>query len=180
MIMSIPGFEAIDTEALSENTKRALASLALEGISPSPQLLADLKLVDSGQLTEDEFLARAIVRAKSPPTLEDINTESILAFLGQIEKERKNSIATRNISLAALKIFCLYLSTKDISRIGEYQKIMSIPAKRAPRKIIDYLEINELEAIFKSIDCKERAGNEIMSYLNYYIIQVLGCKRFVI
>jgi hypothetical protein len=63
--MPIHGFEAIDTAALSENTKRALASLALEGISPSPQLLTDLKLVDSGQLTEDEFLARAIARAKS-------------------------------------------------------------------------------------------------------------------
>ena len=65
MIMSIYGSEAIDTETLNENTKRALANLALEGISPSPQLLADLKLVDSGQLTEDEFLARAIARAKS-------------------------------------------------------------------------------------------------------------------
>jgi hypothetical protein len=63
--MPIHGFEAIDTATLSENTKRALASLALEGISPSPQLLTDLKLVDSGQLTEDEFLARAIARAKS-------------------------------------------------------------------------------------------------------------------
>jgi hypothetical protein len=63
--MTISDFNSIDTEILSENTKRALASLALERISPSPQLLADLKLVDSGQLTEDEFLARAIVRAKS-------------------------------------------------------------------------------------------------------------------
>lgn len=63
--MSTHGFKASDTATLSENTKRALASLTLEGISPSPQLLTDLKLVDSGQLTEDEFLARAIARAKS-------------------------------------------------------------------------------------------------------------------
>jgi len=64
--MTTQGFEPADnTEALNENTKRALASLALEGISPSLQLLADLKLVDSGQLTEDAFLARAIARAKS-------------------------------------------------------------------------------------------------------------------
>jgi len=63
--MTISDFDSIDKEILSENTKRALANLALEGISPSPQLLADLKLVDSGQLTEDEFLARAIARAKS-------------------------------------------------------------------------------------------------------------------
>lgn len=63
--MTTQGFKSTDTGILSENTKRALASLALEGISPSPQLLTDLKLVDSGQLTEDEFLARAIARATS-------------------------------------------------------------------------------------------------------------------
>jgi hypothetical protein len=63
--MTISGFDSIDAKTLSENTQRALASLALEGIAPSPQLLADLKLVDAGQLTEDEFLARAIARAKS-------------------------------------------------------------------------------------------------------------------
>lgn len=63
--MTISDFDSIDTEILSGNTKRSLANLALEGISPSPQLLADLKLVDSGQLSEDEFLARAIARAKS-------------------------------------------------------------------------------------------------------------------
>lgn len=65
MLMTTQSFDPADTETLSESSKRALASLALEGISPSPQLLADLKLVDSGQLTEDEFLARAIARAKS-------------------------------------------------------------------------------------------------------------------
>lgn len=63
--MTTQGFDSNDTGTLSENTKCALASLALEGISPSLQLLADLKLVDSEQLTEDEFLARSIARAKS-------------------------------------------------------------------------------------------------------------------
>jgi len=62
--MTAQGFEPTNTGTLSKNTKRALASLALESISPSPQLLIDLKLVDSGQLTEEEFLARTIARAK--------------------------------------------------------------------------------------------------------------------
>ena len=53
-------------------------------------------------------------------TLEDLNAETILTFLNQIESKRHNSIVTRNLRLAALRTFCLYLSTKDTLRIGEY------------------------------------------------------------
>lgn len=56
--------ELINIDLLSDNSKRALVSLSLEGITPSPALLADLQLLDSGQLSEEEFLKRAIAQAK--------------------------------------------------------------------------------------------------------------------
>ena len=99
-------------------------------------------------------------------TLEDLNAESVLVFLSQIENDRKNSIVTRNLRLAALKTFCLYLSTKDILRISEYQKIMAIPLKRAPRKVVDYLEVNEIKLILESIDRTEFNGQRDYVLLN--------------
>ncbi len=101
-------------------------------------------------------------------TLENLNAESVLAFLNQIEIKRKNSIVTRNLRLAALKTFCLYLSTKDILRIGEYQKIMALPLKRAPHKVVDYLEVNEVKLILESIDRTEISGQR-----DYVLLKLL-------
>jgi integrase/recombinase XerD len=87
-------------------------------------------------------------------TLEDLNVEAVLRFLKQIEEKRNNSVVTRNLRLAALRTFCLYLTTKDTLRMGEYQKIIAIPLKRSIHKIINYLEIEEVKAILNCIDRK--------------------------
>jgi integrase/recombinase XerD len=71
-------------------------------------------------------------------------------------------------TIAAIKTFCLYLSTKDILRIGEYQKIISIPLKRAPHKIVNYLDIYEINSILECIDRKELAGQR-----DYVLLKLL-------
>jgi len=100
--------------------------------------------------------------------LEDLNSESVLAFLNQIENKKHNSIVTRNLRLAALKTFSLYLSTKDMLRISEYQKITTIPIKRAPRKVMNYLEVNEMKLILDSIDRKKPNGER-----DYVLLKLL-------
>jgi hypothetical protein len=57
--------DSIHQDNLSEDAKRTLIDLELEGIFPSPELLADIRLLDSGKLTKEQFLERAIVRAKA-------------------------------------------------------------------------------------------------------------------
>lgn len=101
-------------------------------------------------------------------TLEDVNAESVLFFLNQIESKRQNSIVTRNLRLAALRTFSIYLTTKDTLRIGEYQKIIALPIKRAPRKIMDYLEVNEVKAIMESINQHSPSGQR-----DYVLLQLL-------
>ena len=100
--------------------------------------------------------------------LEDLNPEAILAFLDQIENKRNNSIVTRNLRLAALKTFSLYLSGKDTLRVSEYQKIISLPIKRAPRKVVNYLEVEEVKLIFQKIDRKKSNGER-----DYVLLQLL-------
>lgn len=53
----------VKPEHLSEQSKRALANLHLEGIKPTPALLEDMKQLDNGLITEKQFLQRAINRA---------------------------------------------------------------------------------------------------------------------
>lgn len=53
-----------NTPQQSKHTKNVLANLALEGIYPSAESLADMQLYDEGKLSIEAFLAKAIARAK--------------------------------------------------------------------------------------------------------------------
>ena len=101
------------------------------------------------------FFSFECLRQKKPVTklvLDDINADAVLLFLNQLEIKRNNSIVTRNLRLASLKTFSLFLTTKDVLRAGEYQRIMALPLKKAPRKLIDYLEVSEVKAIIGDFD----------------------------
>jgi len=97
-------------------------------------------------------------KAATKLVLEDVNADAILLFLNQLELKRNNSIVTRNLRLASLKTFSLFLTTKDILRAGEYQRIMALPLKKAPHKMIDYLEVNEINAIIGDLNHEHRSG----------------------
>lgn len=98
--------------------------------------------------------------------LDDLNAESVMHFLSHIEKQRGNSIVTRNLRLASLKTFSSFLTTKDLSRAGEYQRIIALPLKKAPHKIIDYLEVREINAIINSIDPSNKMGERDFVLIN--------------
>lgn len=99
-------------------------------------------------------------------TLEDLNVDAVLLFLDQIENQRNNSIVTRNLRLAALKTLSRFLTTKDLLRAGEYQRIIALPLKKAQHKVIDYLEITEVDAIKNAIDLSHGRGQRDYALLN--------------
>ncbi len=108
-------------------------------------------------------------RQKKPVTklvLDDVNADAVLLFLNQLESKRNNSIVTRNLRLASLKTFSLFLTTKDVLRAGEYQRIMALPLKKAPHKVIDYLEVNEIKAIIGDFNHENRNGQRDYVLLN--------------
>ncbi|MFT5114877.1 MAG: site-specific recombinase XerD [Parasphingorhabdus sp.] len=107
-------------------------------------------------------------KSVSKLVLDDVNADAVLHFLNQLEKKRNNGIVTRNLRLAALKTFSLFLTTKDILRAGEYQRIIALPLKKAPHKVIDYLEVNEINAIIGEFDhgnMSEQRNHTLLSLL---------------
>src|SRR5262245_8389559 len=54
-------------------------------------------------------------RRKRPDALEmaDLDTATITAFLGHLEKQRHNSIRTRNARFAAIRSFMKYAASRD-------------------------------------------------------------------
>ena len=98
--------------------------------------------------------------------LDDVNADAILLFLNQLESKRNNSIVTRNLRLAALKTFSLFLTTKDVERSWEYQRIMALPLKKAPHKVIDYLEVSEIKSIIDGFNFENRNDQRDQVLLN--------------
>lgn len=105
-----------------------------------------------------EFVATHTKRSSARLAFKDLDAKTVLLFLAQIEQTRNNSAITRNLRLAALRTFFTYLISQDPLHAGEYSRIVAIPLKRAPRRAMGYLEVTEVQAIFKAIDRTKPSG----------------------
>ena len=91
-------------------------------------------------------------------TLDDIQAEAVLAFLEHVESRRGNSAATRNCRLATLRSFAQHLLRHDVTRAGQYSRILAIPTKRAIHRATVYLEPEEARAVIAAVDRRVRNG----------------------
>ena len=91
-------------------------------------------------------------RSAADLSLSDIHAEAVLAFLDHVESQRGNSAATRNCRLVALRSFVQHLLRHDLTRADQYGRILAIGSKRAPLRVITYLEPHEARAVIAAVD----------------------------
>ena len=103
-------------------------------------------------------VARCARKPVARVELDDLTARAALAFLNELETVRKNRVVTRNLRLAALRTFFMFLCAEDPLRAGEYQRVIAIPLKRATKSVMGYLEVKEIKAILGSVDRKRAAG----------------------
>jgi integrase/recombinase XerD len=84
--------------------------------------------------------------------LDDIQPDRVLAFLVHLEKDRKNSVTTRNVRLAAIHAFFRYIGAHHPDHLERAQRILGVPFKRADQRVIQYLDRIEIEAVLSRID----------------------------
>ena len=77
------------------------------------------------------FVARCRSRDVSGLRLVDLDVDGVQAFLSVLERERGNSVATRNCRLAALHAFFQFLLRHDPPNAERYHRILALPSKRA-------------------------------------------------
>jgi len=99
-----------------------------------------------------EFLIQQKNIATAALEIEDIGSAEVIAFLDYLESNRKNRIGTRNIRLSAIHSFFRCLAAMYPDYLDQSQRILSIPFKRMSTHSIDYLEFDEIMAVFKAID----------------------------
>ena len=104
------------------------------------------------------FLATSHGRSVAELDLVDIAAEDGITFLAHLEYERHNTVATRNVRLAALHAFFRYVAASEPEQLARSQRILQIPFKRTDQRTIDYLEYAELQTVLEAVERSTGAG----------------------
>jgi len=97
--------------------------------------------------------------------LRRIDRMLILGFLVWLEKDRNNSISTRNQRLACIHGFYQYMQIEDPVGLLAYQQILSIPLKKAPTPTINHLTPEALKLILEQPDPSTASGRRDLTLL---------------
>ncbi len=90
--------------------------------------------------------------------LKHIDVPLVEAFLDHLEDHRQVSIGTRNHRLAALHSFFRYVQSEAPDHLLRCQRILAIPSRRQPRKLVGYLSRERLVEILAQPDLGEPDG----------------------
>jgi integrase/recombinase XerD len=96
------------------------------------------------------LLAFASQRAGKPPSrldFADLDAPAIGAFLDHLEKDRGNSIRTRNARLAAVHSAFSYAALRHPEHAALITRVLAIPAKRADKALVTWLTEEEVTAL---------------------------------
>ena len=98
------------------------------------------------------FVAKQKQRAVPELEVDHLGPQEILDFLHDLEVERHNIAATRNVRLAAIHAFFRYCAAEHPERIEHCQRVLAVPFKRTRSRAVEYLEFTEIQAVLAAID----------------------------
>lgn len=90
--------------------------------------------------------------------LDQLDAPMIGAFLEHLETKRANSARTRNVRLAAIHSFFNYCALRHPEHAGLIARVLAIPSKRAEKRIVTFLQPEEVKALLESPDRTTWAG----------------------
>jgi site-specific recombinase XerD len=110
----------------------------------SPQTVAAYR--DSFRLLL-EFAHQHVGKAPERLALTDVDAPLVLAFLDHLERDRHNTIRSRNARFAAIRSFLHFAAFKDPTALPSIQRVLAIPMKRFDKPLLGFLSIDEIQAI---------------------------------
>jgi integrase/recombinase XerD len=100
-------------------------------------------------------------RTQLPPyalELAHVDCGCVTAFLDHLENERGNSIATRNLRLAAIKAVLTFHCASRPEHLDTIATVQAIPVKKKPRPHLTYLTTTQVQALLDAIDTTTWTG----------------------
>jgi site-specific recombinase XerD len=98
------------------------------------------------------FVATRKERSVPELDVDHVGPQEVLDFLHDLEVERHNIAATRNVRLAAIHAFFRYCAAEHPERIEHCQRVLAVPFKRTRSRAVEYLEFTEIQAVLAAID----------------------------
>ncbi len=80
-----------------------------------------------------------------------VDAARVIAFLDHLEHDRGNSVATRNLRLAAIKATMAFQATKAPELLDTIARIHTIPVKKHPKPQVTFLTFRESQALLDAI-----------------------------
>ena len=99
-------------------------------------------------------------------TLDVLTTELITGFLTWLEIDRKCSVSSRNQRLASIHSFFRYVQGEDPTGIYHFQQVISIPIKKAEKKLIEHLSPESMKLILEQPDKTTAKGRRDLTLLS--------------
>jgi site-specific recombinase XerD len=97
-------------------------------------------------------------KGRRSPLFTDVTVESVLAFLRELEVKRGNSPSTRNARLAGILSFLEYAFVMGCLNKPDYERLRHMSFKRRTSRLVEYLEVEEINALFAAVDHRTRDG----------------------
>ncbi len=98
------------------------------------------------------FATQRLRRAPSKLLMEDLDASFLESFLRYLERDRGNSVRTRNTRLAALHAFFRFVALSEPALGLQCQRILAIPAKRYEQRPVEFLTEEEAAALVAAPD----------------------------
>lgn len=89
---------------------------------------------------------------------DDLDENSISAFLDHLERERGNGARTRNLRLTAIRSLFRYASMRHPEHADGIARVLAIPSKRYEKKTVSFLNIEEAAALIDAPDLQRWEG----------------------
>lgn len=113
-----------------------------------------------------EYMETSLNKKVGKIMIKDIKKDVIVGFLMWLEKDRNNSINTRNQRLAAIHALTRYLQGQKPEYMFECQRILSLPVKRYQKQVIDFLQVDEIKNLLSKPDTSNRNGRRDLLILS--------------
>ena len=144
----------------------------------SPQTIAAYR---DGFVLFLKFAEERLGKAPAAMALADVTPELIMAFLDHLERQRHNSVRSRNARLAALRSFLKFAGHRDIASLQVIERALGVPVKRFERPIFGYLTRDEMLAVIgepgdKWLSQRDHALFLLMYNTGARVSEIIGVK----
>jgi len=111
------------------------------------------------------FASERIAKRPNQLTIEDLDRDMVLLFLDHLERERHNSVRTRNARLAAIHSFFHHIASHDPVSLNLAGKVLGIEGKKTTKPLLGFLDKLDLDAVLTAPDRNTSQGRRYHALL---------------